>query len=109
MDILKYVSLNTNNTTDFFTDISCALLARLTDDHGERSFSHLSCVSSFPSQHVQYRTFWYVGICEVCALQVMNDILWEGKHIAPYNFKASAFVHTSFCRQTFSIVQNANI
>lgn len=28
---------------------------------------NLSCRSSFPSQHVQYRTSWYVGICQVCA------------------------------------------
>lgn len=73
------------------------------------SSSHLSCRSSFPSQRVQYRTSWYVGICEVCALQMMNDILWEGKHIAPHIFKASAIVHTRLYRRTLSVVQNASI
>lgn len=48
------------------------------------------------SQHVQYRTFWYVSIWEVCSLQLMNDILWEGKHIAVNIFKARDFVHTNF-------------
>lgn len=100
----EYISLITINAVDLFSLMLCwTLWPRLTDDHSDRLllFSSLVCLPSLLSMY----STEHLGICEVCALQVMNDIsLGKEKHIAPHIFKASVFVHTSSCRRTFSII-----
>lgn len=70
-----------------FTDSSCTCkLIKHVTLVTVCSFSHLSCGSSFPLsactvQNIPVCWHWW---------SMMNDILWEGKHIAPHIFKAPA-------------------